>query len=491
MIKNALLSIKKNIGKTILLFVIMFVIANLVIAGLSIKNATMKSMEQVRSSLGSDVTLSYNMKNMMKNRNKGEAMSETMSSMTVDMANQLKDLKYVESYNYTQEIGVTSDDIDPVETTESDDNQSDDKNAPNDDNDKQKKMLDQNDFTVVGNTTMAYLENFTNENYVLSSGRLLTEEDDGTKNCVIEENLASDNDLKVGDTFTVTATDSDDKETSVTLKIVGIYSIETSSEMGMMMSNRQNPINQIYTSLSTAQTLNNSTTEISSATYYLDDPEHIDTFKELAESSTDIDFETYTLDANDQVYQNSISSLENMSSFANMFLWVVVCAGSVILCLILVLTMRSRFYEFGVFLSLGQSKIKIIIQQLCEVGLIAVIAFTLSLGSGKMVSNFMSSMLESSANQNQVVMEMPQGRSSHDSNNQKQTENSDNKADKQNIFNKAMQAPTNKDLDVSLTGKTVAQLAGITGVICLVSVVLPAIYVLRMSPREILVKKEG
>ena len=34
--KNALLSLKKNIGKTILLFVIIVVITNLVIAGLSI-----------------------------------------------------------------------------------------------------------------------------------------------------------------------------------------------------------------------------------------------------------------------------------------------------------------------------------------------------------------------------------------------------------------------------------------------------------------------
>lgn len=52
MFKNALLSIKKNIGKTLLLFVIMAVIANLVIAGLSIKSATSKSMDQVRTSLG-------------------------------------------------------------------------------------------------------------------------------------------------------------------------------------------------------------------------------------------------------------------------------------------------------------------------------------------------------------------------------------------------------------------------------------------------------
>ena len=47
MLKNALRSIKKNVGKTILLFVIMTVIANLIIAGLSIQSASKKSMDEI------------------------------------------------------------------------------------------------------------------------------------------------------------------------------------------------------------------------------------------------------------------------------------------------------------------------------------------------------------------------------------------------------------------------------------------------------------
>ena len=58
-------------------------------------------------------------------------------------------------------------------------------------------------------------------------------------------------------------------------------------------------------------------------------------------------------------------------------------------------------------------------------------------------------------------------------------------------FDKAMQAPTNTELDVSLTTDTVIQLAEVTALICVVSVILPSIYILRLSPREILVKKEG
>ena len=288
---------------------------------------------------------------------------------------------------------MTSDDIDPVEVSKSEDSSTnaDRKNFMGD----MPKMMDQNDFTVVGNTTMENMSEFLNENYVLKSGRLLTQKDADSKNCVIETTLASDNDLKVGDTFSVTSTNADNEEIIVKLKIVGIYTMQTNDQIGGMMSNRQNPINQIYTGLTIAQKLNDSTTNISKAIYYLDDPEHIEAFKAKAKSVTDIDFETYTLDANDQVYQRSIDSLENMEQFATIFLWVVIGAGSAILCLILILTMRSRFYEFGVFLSLGQSKIKIMLQQLFEILMIAVVSFGISLGTGKMVSNVVSSMLES------------------------------------------------------------------------------------------------
>ena len=119
MLKNAFLSIKKNIGKTVLLFVIMTVIANLIIAGLSIQSASKKSMEQIRTSLGNDVTLTTNMQNMMGQREKGQAVSEVAASVTIAMADQLKDLKYVKNYNYAISTTASSDDITAVELTTS------------------------------------------------------------------------------------------------------------------------------------------------------------------------------------------------------------------------------------------------------------------------------------------------------------------------------------------------------------------------------------
>lgn len=477
MIKNALLSLKKNIGKTILLFVIIVVITNLVIAGLSIQSATQKSMDQIRSSLGNDVTLSVDFRNMMKNREPGEAVSNE-TSLTTTMADSLKDLKYVESYNYQISTSADSDSISAVETESDNSNNQQDTNKPND---QPKQASNQGDFTISANTTMEYLDSFTNSNYTLTDGRLLTSDDANTNNCVIETNLASDNDLSVGDTFTITTIVND--ETIIQeLTIVGIYEIQSINEIGGAHFN--NPVNTIYTDLSVGQTLTGSSENITSAIYYLDDPENAKAFVELAKKKSDIDFDTFSLDANNLLHQQNASSLESMQSFAKMFVWIVVIAGSAILCLILALTIRNRYYEIGVLLSLGQSKVKIIAQQLIEIGLITVVAFVISLGTGQLTSHYMGNMLESSSSLN--VMQMDQ-KGDQPNDNQQKT----NKQTKENFLGNMMQGPSNQELDVSITGENVVQLAGVTAAICIVSIAVPAAYVLRLTPRQILSRKEG
>lgn len=475
MIKNALLSLKKNIGKTILLFVIIVVITNLVIAGLSIQSATKKSMDQIRSSLGNDVTLSVDFRNMMKNRKPSEAVSNE-TSLTTTMADSLKDLKYVKNYNYQISTSANSNSISAVET------------ASDNSNNQPEQASNQVDFTISANTTMKYLDSFTNNNYKLTKGRLLTTKDQNTNNCVIETNFASDNDLSVGDTFTITTTVNDETITQE-LTIVGIYEIQSTNEIGSAHFN--NPVNTIYTDLSIGQTLTGSSENITSAIYYLDDPENAEAFVELAKKKSDIDFDTFSLDANNRLYQQNASSLESMQSFAKMFVWIVVIAGSTILCLILALTIRNRYYEIGVLLSLGQSKVKIIAQQLIEVGLIAVVAFVISLGTGQLTSHYMGNMLESSSSSN--VMQMGQkGDQPNDNQNQSDSnQQKNNTQTKENFLGNMMQGPSNQELDVSITGENVIQLAGVTATICIVSIAVPAAYVLRLTPRQILSRKEG
>ena len=365
-----------------------------------------------------------------------------------------------------------------AETESDNSNNQQDTNKPND---QSEQASNQGDFTISANTTMEYLDSFTNSNYTLTDGRLLTSDDANTNNCVIETNLASDNDLSVGDTFTIITTVND--ETIIQeLTIVGIYEIQSTNEIGGAHFN--NPVNTIYTDLSVGQTLTGSSKNITSAIYYLDDPENAEAFVKLAKKQSDIDFDTFSLDANNRLYQQNASSLESMQSFAKMFVWIVVIAGSAILCLILALTIRNRYYEIGVLLSLGQSKVKIIAQQLIEIGLIAVVAFVISLGTGQLTSHYMGNMLESSSSLN--VMQMDQ-KGDQPNDHQQKT----NKQTKENFLGNMIQGPSNQELDVSITGENVVQLAGVTAAICIVSIAVPAAYVLRLTPRQILSRKEG
>ena len=460
--KNAMLSIKKNMGRTILLLGVAFLIVNLVMAGLEIKTATKKSMDATRQSLGSDVTLAYNMKALMRNRSKGEALDELNTSIKVSDANKLSKLQYVKSVNYLQTVSVNTDDIEPVNmsstTTASQPNQSEKNNGP--------APMDNNNFTVSGQTTMKTLSAFVNKNYVLKLGRLLNESDAKTNNAVISSELASDNNLKVGSTFSVYTTDSSNNKTSITVQVVGIYSVKTVNQISGF-SNRQSPYNTIYTSLETAQKLNNLTTTISSAIYTLDDPSHISAFKKLAKK-TSVDWNTYTLDANDQIYQMSIGSLKNMNKFASLFVLIVIVAGAIVMALVLILALRSRYYEYGILLSLGESKLRIIGQQLIEVGLVVVLAFMLSLGSGQFVGKKISSILASaSASSSTVMMKMPT------SNNEQHPQ------------------PKTKDFDVTLSGEVIGEVAGVSVLIVVIAILLPSFANLHMSPRKILMKKEG
>ena len=480
--KNALLSIKKSIGKSLLLLVIMALIANLVLAGLAIKNATEKSMAQVRSSMGATATLSYNMQKLMQNRKKGASMASVMKAMKMSTADQLKHLKYVQSYNYSVSVGVNSSSIDPVKVSNSSSSNTQQGTPPggtSSSGSAQNKMTETS-FSVSGNTTMKKLSSFTNGSYKLTSGRLLNSSDDGKNYAVISSALASDNDLKLGSSFKVYSTTSSGKKTYVTLKVIGIYKIQSSSASMDNMSDRQNPYNTIYTPLKTAQTLNHSTTTITSATYYLDDPVHTSSFAKLAKK-TSINWNTYALQTSDEAYEASVSSLKNMEKFANIFLVVVIAAGAIILALILILTLRSRFYEFGVFLSLGESKAAIIAQQLVEVGLIAVLAFMLSLRTGKMVANSISSMLTSSSTQTNVSA----------SSSQKGPSGPGAQGGPGGMMQNAMTSPTNKQLDVSVSASVIGELAAVSCTICLLSIAVPSIYILRLSPRQILMKKEG
>jgi putative ABC transport system permease protein len=116
------------------------------------------------------------------------------------------------------------------------------------------------------------------------------------------------------------------------LKIVGIYQTTSSGDNQAQNFAFLNPYNKIYTPYTAASALKGDDYKnaIDEAVYNMDDASNIDTFIAAAKK-TGIDLDTFTLDANDQLYQQMVGPIENVASFSKNVVYLVTIAGAVIL----------------------------------------------------------------------------------------------------------------------------------------------------------------
>ncbi|KGO14940.1 ABC transporter permease [Clostridium botulinum] len=482
-LKRAMLSISKKKIKSLILFVVLLVIANMVLVGLSIQTATKRSTELAREKLGSDVTLKVNdQKFMEQRRNNKEEGSSSRPSLTTDIADTLKDNEHVTQYNYISSSFGLAKNFENVKNEDS----SDDTNSE----EKPKGMFKMggSDVTTMpeisfsGTIATNLLSDFKDGDSKIAEGRGITKDDAGKNVAVIEKNLAKENSLKVGSKIQVASVD---ENTTLELEVVGIYEVNsdesTNDNRNMDFLNPYNKIYMPYDVVSKVST-GDSTNSITSAVYFMDNADNIESFKEYAKNKK-IDLETYTLDANDQLYTQMVGSIENVGSFSKTLVATVSIAGAMILVLIIALSLKDRKYEIGVLLSLGESKFKVISQLVVEVLLVASIAFATSAFTGNLAANKIGDTLlaneievteSSSTQENQNfggrgTMVVGPGRMNS---------------------NTIKNADVVKEMDVSVTSKDLEKLAGIGLLIVIASAAIPTISVLRFSPKTILSKRE-
>ncbi|MGL4373993.1 MAG: FtsX-like permease family protein, partial [Turicibacter sp.] len=98
--------------------------------------------------------------------------------------------------------------------------------------------------------------------------------------------------------------------------------------------------------------------------------------------------EYHTLKVGNSTYDSIAKSIDSMTETSNLIIYIVFGAGILILSLITSLTLKSREYEIGVLLSLGESKVKVIGQLMSELLIIALVAFSLSIVSGNFIAKY-------------------------------------------------------------------------------------------------------
>lgn len=509
--KRAWLVTKAKKGRTGLLVLVTSAILIFVLAGLTIKNAANSAVESAKSKAGATVTLSVNREAMMKafkpdsenssdsSESSGDSSDDSSAVTSVELATakSIAEKDDVASYLFTTTTTATAGDgISAISTSSSSDDTSD--SASTDSNQPDRGgMMASGDFTITGVNSTDYVADFTSGTSEIKKGVGITS-DTADNSAVISSDLADENDLSVGDTFTVSTT-VDDTETSYTLTVVGIYDNSSTATTAQMMSNASNPQNNIYTNLTTANTMKGETDTLDSAVYTLSNPKNMDAF--VKEIKSDIDTDSYSVTSSDGIYEQMLSPLNNISSIAQNIVILVAVAGAVILTLIVILSIRERRYEVGVLMSLGENRLKIIGQFFTELLMVTVVSLFIASFAGNFVGNAIGNqLLSSSTSTEQTTQNAGPGAGGPGQNTKSSDSNTDTNSNQKpstpgngggrGMGNMVAMATSSSqeidDLDIKLTGTDVAKLGGIALLISFVSTILASIGIIRMKPKDIL-----
>ncbi|MBE7129954.1 ABC transporter permease [Bacillus mycoides] len=473
-IKRAILSMKKRIGTSLILIAVFLIVTNLVLAGFAIQNASKKAADSARKKLGADVTLGLDFDKLGQQARETGEMPKPPKLNTKE-ADQLAKSKHVKDYNYiTNNFGI-ADGFKLVGASKGEEEGKGNARVATVGGSGSGSEIDMNSSLMIEGVRKTLLqESFKNGKSKIIDGKPITEQMKDQNVALMEKRLAEQNNLKVGDKVKV---QSGDKKETLEVEIIGIY--ETNEQpMGQNPPPMMNPANKLYMPYSTLKKLETDEGMSSSiqVVYLLNDPQDIDAFKKEAKKS-DIDFNYFKLDAQDSLYKQMIGPIENIASTSQMIIYMVSIAGAIILGLIIMLSIKARRKEMGILLSIGEKKWKLMAQFIVEVVCIAILAFGLSLTTGAKVSQFVGDNLlsgeiataseEKDNSQNGSVMMVGAGGTP-------QNQNED---------------PIDK-IDVSVTGEDLGKMGGIGLTIAILATLLPALSILRLNPKQILLKDE-
>ncbi|MFK5883871.1 MAG: ABC transporter permease [Candidatus Izemoplasma sp.] len=461
MIKRAWISVRKNKGRTIILGIILFVIANLVLSSISIKTATEEATLQARISLGPEITLTTNSTDLLTyirayrdeygTRPSQEEINELLEPITSDIAFGIAESEYVTDFNFS--FGTSSQAVDFLPLT----------------SDGILDLANLNSISITGTYNPLLLDQFSDiGTYSLTaeSGSFVGGE---SGVIIISDNLAYANNLEIGDTISLAT---DDYQT-MEFEIIGLFqNIEILETSGKQVTD-----NNVFMSLEDSLLLKGQDPDgiftITTAKYYLYDPLDIDAFVEESTAAY-AEISEGGLTFSDVNFDAITDPLDSVAQFSDIILIASVIASVVILTLLIINTLKERKYEIGVLLSLGEAKIKISGQYLIELLLVALIAFSLSISTSNFVSGYLGDML--------LDNEISDAESST-------TTSSSRGGGGGGSFITTIplgDVDYVDEIDVSITLNDFLITIGIGTVIIFLSSVIPSLYITRYQPKKIL-----
>lgn len=400
-LKNAIVSITRNKGRNLLIAIIIIVISCAISVTLAIRNSANSLISSYENKYDVTASIGINRESMrgeMKREDdiddeKRSEQKENMmdifsnaSNISVEDIDNYGDSEYVKDYYYQISVGVNSDEIEAASMTVNNDNGSEGDSGMAGGMGKGKQDFtnlsnSNSDFTLVGYYSLIGMEEFISGTYSITDGSVFSDLE--SNSCVINSELATLNNIEVGDSIKVV--DPDNSNNVVTLTVTGIFDENSSTDgmMGMFTSSA----NTIITNTSVINTLLSNNTDMSKTitpTFVLTGRDVVDKFSnELVDKGLN---EYLTVTTNLDQVDSATSTISNVKTFATTFLIITLIIGGVVLFVINMINVRERKYEIGVLRTIGLKKSLLSLQFICELLIVAIISLGLGAGIGACVS---------------------------------------------------------------------------------------------------------
>ncbi len=203
---------------------------------------------------------------------------------------------------------------------------------------------------------------------------------------VIGKALAEKNSLQAGSTFTAWGK---------TITATGIYDAGNSfANAGLVMS------------LASVQRLSGQTSAITSAVVTVDS---IDNLESATNAVTSALGDKADVVSNQDSAKEAVAPLESVKTISTFSLLGAVAAGAVIILLTMVMIVRERRREIGVFKAIGASNVKIVTQFMSEAVTLTLIAMIAGIIIGSVAANPITKVLINNSTQSSQTSQSPEG----------------------------------------------------------------------------------
>ena len=380
--KNSIRNIFRNKSRNILIGIIIIVISATCTICLSINSSANKIVKSYEEKYKIEATIGinrFNLMNSLKESESQEDMINAFNEIATPILEELQnyaDSSYVKDFYYTYNINMNSNDVDEVtdslvkettttktETTTFGGNGRFPGGNRKTTTEKTTELIfnekaQNGAFTLVGYDSYESMSEFISGEYIITEGEVFS--DFNLNVCVISEELATLNDISVGDMISFVNPNDESKEYS--FEVTGIYK-QSDSESGDMSNMFSGIANNIITNVNAINKILEDDEDLIltiNPTYIITSSDDVEKFKnEVVDKGLN---EYYTVSDNLNIVESATDSIVNVKKFAIMFLIITFIIGSIILFVINMINIRERKYEIGVLRTIGMKKGIVMIQ---------------------------------------------------------------------------------------------------------------------------------